>query len=385
MGEFSSGESRPQRVLVTGGAGFIGTHLVRRLLDEGHAVTVLDSFSQQVHSVPRLPDDLSGRVRLIHEDIVQRNTLQAALEGQDVVVHLAAETGTGQSMYCLERYERTNGLGTAILLDILINDQKRSVSKIVLASSRAIYGEGKYRCALHGDVYPGERSAEAMSSGRFDPQCPHCDGDCSVVPTDETTPASPLSFYGLNKYMQERSVLMLAKAAGLSAYALRYQNVYGPGQSLTNPYTGILAIFSNLARQRRDIEIFEDGAESRDFVYIDDVVEGTSKCVNSERQGLEALNIGSGKAITVMEVATAVRDYYSSSSALRVTGAFRKGDIRHNVADIEKASKLIGFKPTVDFKTGVKRFLDWTNESAVSESGYQKSIDELRSRGLIGN
>jgi dTDP-L-rhamnose 4-epimerase len=385
MGKFGCEVSRPQRVLVTGGAGFIGTHLVRRLLDEGHAVTVLDSFSQQVHLVPRLPEDLAGRVRLIHEDIIQRNTLQTALEGQDVVVHLAAETGTGQSMYCLERYERTNGLGTAILLDILINDQKRSVSKIVLASSRAIYGEGKYRCAVHGDVYPGERSVEAMSSGRFEPSCPHCGGDCSVMPTDEMTPARPLSFYGLNKYMQEQAVLMLARAGGMSAYALRYQNVYGPGQSLKNPYTGILAIFSSLARQQRDIEIFEDGAESRDFVYIDDVVDATSKCVASELQGLEILNIGSGKAITVLEVATAVRDYYSSSSALRVTGAFRKGDIRHNIADIAKATKVIGFKPTVDFNTGVKRFLDWASDSAVSDSGYQKSIDELRSRGLMGN
>jgi dTDP-L-rhamnose 4-epimerase len=375
----------PLRVLITGGAGFIGTHLTRRLLKEGCEVTILDNFNPQIHKVEALSSDVTGRVELIKADVTDSPALEAAIDGQDVVVHLAAETGTGQSMYAVTRYERTNGLGTAVLLDVLVNSRRRTVSKLIVASSRAIYGEGKYRCAVHGVVYPQGRLTDDMSRGQFEPVCPVCRSVCTVLPTDEATPANPSSFYGLGKYMQERSVLLFAKAMGISGFALRYQNVYGPGQSLQNPYTGILAIFSNLARQSRNIEIFEDGEESRDFVYIDDIVDATWRCIEPDRAGLEVFNVGSGNATSVIEVARSIVTYFQSDSQLRVSGAFRTGDIRHNVAETSLAKSVLGFEPKTQFADGLTRFLEWAIASgATSNSGYQDSINELTARGLMG-
>lgn len=379
----ASEKGQKLRVLVTGGAGFIGTHLSRRLLAEGCDVTVLDNFSEQVHSVRALPEDLAGECRLVVADVCDRDALAAAVAGQDVIVHLAAETGTGQSMYSVARYEQVNGMGTALLLDLLVNDAQRTVRKLVVASSRAIYGEGKYRCATHGVVFPAERSMEAMSKGIFDPQCPRCLAPCEVLPTDEETPANPLSYYGLTKYQQERAVLLFARTLDISGFALRYQNVYGPGQSLKNPYTGILAIFSNLARRNEGINIFEDGLESRDFVYIDDVVEATWRCIDPQRSGVDVVNVGSGRATTVMEVAQAIVKYFSSSSRIQVSGAFRKGDIRHNVADVTKARALLGFEARWGFEDGLRRFLDWAAGQESVKATYAESLAEMRSRGLF--
>jgi dTDP-L-rhamnose 4-epimerase len=376
-------ESMSMRILVTGGAGFIGTHLARRLLREGCEVTILDNFNPQVHGSTRLASDIATQVRIIEADVADREAVASALRGQDVLVHLAAETGTGQSMYAIERYERTNGLGTAVLLDELVNDSKRTVSKIVVASSRAVYGEGKYKCDSHGVVFPADRTEANLREGRFDPQCPRCGAFCSVLATDEATPANPLSFYGIGKYVQERATLLFAKTLNISGYALRYQNVYGPGQSLQNPYTGILAIFSNLARQGSEIEIFEDGLESRDFVYIDDVIEATWRCISPSRTGIDVFNVGSGCPTTVMQVAESIVRFYGSKSRLRVSGAFRKGDIRHNVADIGHAENALGFRAHVEFEDGLMRFLGWANAEPVGNSSYEVSIEELKRRGLM--
>jgi dTDP-L-rhamnose 4-epimerase len=372
------------RILVTGGAGFIGTHLARRLLREGCEVTILDNFNPQVHGSARLASDIATHVRVVEADVADREAVASALQGQDVLVHLAAETGTGQSMYAIERYERTNGLGTAVLLNELVNDAKRTVSKVVVASSRAVYGEGKYKCDVHGVVFPEDRSEENLTSGRFDPRCPDCGIVCSMLSTDETTPANPLSFYGLGKYMQERATLLFARTLNISGYALRYQNVYGPGQSLQNPYTGILAIFSNLARLGREIEVFEDGFESRDFVYVDDVIDATWRCIEPSQTGIEVFNVGSGCATTVMEVAQSIIGYYKSNSRIRVSGAFRKGDIRHNVADITRAASALGYRPSVKFEDGLRLFLRWADGEPMGNSGYEASIEELKRRGLMG-
>jgi dTDP-L-rhamnose 4-epimerase len=374
----------PMRVVVTGGAGFIGTHLTRRLLREGCAVTILDNFNPQVHGSAKLPSDIAPLVKLVTADVADPSAVSDALAGQDVVVHLAAETGTGQSMYAIERYERTNGLGTAVLLNELVNDPKRTVSKVVVASSRAVYGEGKYRCDVHGVVFPEDRSEENLTRGRFDPICPNCGVVCSMLSTDETTPANPLSFYGLGKYMQERATLLFARTLNISGYALRYQNVYGPGQSLQNPYTGILAIFSNLARLGREIEVFEDGLESRDFVYVDDVIDATWRCIDPSRTGIEVFNVGSGCATTVMEVAQSIIGHYKSDSRVRVSGAFRKGDIRHNVADITRVASALGYRPSVRFEDGLRLFLRWADGEPMGNSGYEGSIEELKRRGLMG-
>lgn len=371
-------------ILVTGGAGFIGTHLVRRLLREGCEVAVLDNFSPQIHGdVRSLPPDISPHVHLHVADIRDKEQLTRALQNQDVVVHLAAETGTGQSMYEVERYASVNIQGTALLMDCLVNKRGSSVRKLLVASSRAIYGEGKYRCQRDGVVYPSPRKAEDMRAGHFEPRCPQCQEACEPLPTSEDSAIRPSSFYGLTKHVQEQMTLLFARTLGLPALALRYQNVYGPGQSLKNPYTGILAIFSNQARANQPINVFEDGRESRDFVYIDDVVEATWRSVNAEGDHVEALNVGCGERTTVSQVVEEIVKFYSSRSEVSVTGSFRKGDIRHNVADLTRARELIGYAPQWSFGRGIVQFLQWAASQEVSASGYESSLEEMRERGLF--
>jgi dTDP-L-rhamnose 4-epimerase len=374
-------------ILITGGAGFIGSSLASRLIALEKKVRILDNFSPQIHSKAELSHELKGHVELVVADIRDRDALKGALRGVTEVIHLAAETGTGQSMYEIDKYFNVNVQGTAVLLDLLQNDQcAQSLKSIVVASSRAVYGEGAYECSIHGVQYPTERTAEKMSQGEFDPVCAHCGLRLTLLPTSESAPFMPMSFYGLTKQVQEQAVLLYAKTRGINGFGLRYQNVYGPGQSLKNPYTGILAVFSNLARQNLDIDIYEDGLESRDFVYIDDIVDATVKSVNYAENFVGPLNVGSGVAVDVGHVAEEIKSYFASSSNIKVTGAYRMGDIRHNVADISQISNLLGFDPQVQFKEGLKNFLDWASEhEAVDGSGYLKSVTELASRGLMRN
>jgi dTDP-L-rhamnose 4-epimerase len=373
------------RVLITGGAGFIGSRLARRLARGGAKLTVLDNLSPQVHG----PDasfspELTQCAECIRGDIRDQDLLARTLAGQDVVVHFAAETGTGQSMYAVKQYEDVNIRGTALLLDVLVNDPKRTVSKIVLASSRAVYGEGKYECAAHGVVYPKARGVAALKAGRFEPHCPVCDTSLSVLATTEDVPFAPSSFYGLTKQVQEQMVLMFAGTLGISGLGLRYQNVYGPGQSLSNPYTGILAVFSNLVRQGKAIDVFEDGLESRDFIYVDDVVDATAACVDPAVSGVHALNVGSGARTSVLEVAQAVVRHFRSDVAVRVTGNFRLGDIRHNFADITALQQLTPFTPKWTFAAGLGEFLRWAEQYEATDAGFERSLVELRERGLLG-
>lgn len=372
------------RILVTGGAGFIGTHLTRRLLREGCAVTVLDSFAPQVHGESQeLARDISADVRLFRGDVRDEALLLRALENQDVVVHLAAETGTGQSMYEVKRYEEINIGGTASILGAVVNGKAQGVRKLVVAASRAAYGEGQYRCAQHGTVYPSARAVEDLLAGNYEPLCPACRGECEPEATSENAPLRPLSFYGLTKQVQEQMVLMFGRSCGFSAYALRYQNVYGPGQSLSNPYTGILAIFFGLARSESTIQIFEDGKESRDFVFVDDVVEATWRFIREERERSGAYNVGTGERTSVLEVANAITDFFGNDTRVEVTGAFREGDIRHNFADLTKIEAAIGFTPRWRFREGLARFLDWAAEQDSRAGGYESSLYEMRERGLL--
>lgn len=235
-------------VLITGGAGFIGTHVARCLLAQGHSITILDKFLPQVHGTRQeLAADLQGHVRLVRGDVADPLALEAALLDAQCVIHLAAETGTGQSMYEVSRYSRTNLTGTAELCDCLVRRAGKKLERMVVASSRAIYGEGAYRCPEHGVVYPRPRPGKEKERRLFDPVCPVCGGECVSIPTPESAPFQPSSFYGLTKQMQEQTILMFGDVLGIPSVALRFQNVFGPGQSLQNPYTGILAIFSNLA------------------------------------------------------------------------------------------------------------------------------------------
>lgn len=374
-------------VLITGGAGFIGQRLSESLIKSGFKIRIIDNFSPQIHAVDSLPSSLASEVFLLRGDVRDRSLLKKALDGVDSVVHLAAETGTGQSMYEIDRYFSVNVQGTATLLDLLQNDPcGEKVKNLVVASSRAIYGEGAYCCSVHGTVYPDQRTREKMEAGVFEPTCPSCGAQVSISPTTEAAPFKPMSFYGLTKQVQEQAVLLFGKTRGINAFGLRYQNVYGPGQSLKNPYTGILAVFSNLARQNQAIEIYEDGQESRDFVYIDDVVEATTRCVDFSGDFCGALNVGSGEATSVMTVAQEIKNYFGSNSPIGVSGAFRVGDIRHNIADVSLTQKVLGFVPDTSFKQGLSNFLAWAESQPVEDkSAYLRSVGELAARGLMGN
>lgn len=372
------------KILVTGGAGFIGTALVRRLLHDGHAVTVLDNFSPQVHGDHgELQSDIVKDVTLIRGDVRDENSWSAAISGQEVLVHLAAETGTGQSMYCVRHYSDVNVTGTSLIMEQLLK-QRHGIHSLIVASSRSVVGEGAYRCAEHGVVYPQGRSAEEMQTGDFEVKCPICRRRVPMIPTPEDVPFHPISFYALTKQVQEQMALMYARTLGINGFCLRYQNVYGPGQSLKNPYTGILAIFSNQARAHAPIYIFEDGFESRDFVYIDDVIEATVRCIEAAPQPPIVLNVGTGIPVTVSEVVKGIAQYFDSRSEASVTGAFRQGDIRHNCADLERLRKTLKFVPRVTFQEGLRKFLAWAESQEAQHGSYERSLSEMRDLGLMG-
>ncbi|MDF1479144.1 NAD-dependent epimerase/dehydratase family protein [Leifsonia sp. H3M29-4] len=377
-----------ESVLITGGAGFIGTALAHRLVADGHRVRVLDTLSSQVHGDdPANTSPLLQAVSKVAEvrvgSVTDRSIVQDALEGIDVVVHLAAETGTGQSMYEIARYVEVNAGGTALLLDVLAAGE-HTVRKIVVASSRAIYGEGKYQDSTGAVVYPAFRSDEQLAAGRFELVDPR-DGNATLttVPTDEGSRLSPSSVYGITKLTQEQLVLTSAPTVGVAGVALRYQNVYGPGQSLRNPYTGILSIFSTLIREGSEINIFEDGLESRDFVFIDDVVAATHAAMFSPAADGLAINVGSGVSTTVLDVVAELERAFERSARVVVSGNYRLGDIRHNVADLTLAERVLDYRPTVTFAEGIGRFVGWVKDTRLEAGAYERSLDELRSRSLL--
>lgn len=377
-----------KRVLITGGAGFIGSNLALKLIEKGYQVTVLDNLSPQIHGTdPYTTSPLyrsiveNSDITFIHGSVTSEQDWTQALDGVDAVVHLAAETGTGQSMYEIQKYLEINIMGTGILLDLLTN-KPHTVKRVVVAASRAIYGEGRYHCATHGDVFPTERKETDMSRGDFECKCPICGSTVDLLSTTEDSKIHPTSLYGITKQNQEQMVHVICKSLGIDSVAFRYQNVYGPGQSLSNPYTGILSIFSTQIKNGNDINIFEDGLESRDFVYIDDVVDATILGLETPAAVGRSFNVGADKPINVMKVAQTLRENYNSSVQIHISGNYRLGDIRHNYADITLASGILGYKPKVDFVEGIKRFCAWVNTQQVQEDKYEQSIQEMKRKGL---
>jgi dTDP-L-rhamnose 4-epimerase len=375
-----------QSILITGGAGFIGSNLALALLSRGHSVRVLDNLSPQIHGVDALKSPLyqsiKDKVDFIRGDVTNESDLILALTGVDTVVHLAAETGTGQSMYAIRHYTDVNVSGTALLLEIIANN-KNSIKRMVVASSRAVYGEGRYHCELHGCVYPDARRSENMEQGDFEVHCPQCDGFVKLVPTDENTPVRPSSIYGITKLNQEQMVLTVGRAKGVSTIAYRYQNVYGPGQSLSNPYTGILSIFSTRIRNEKGINIFEDGLESRDFVHINDVVAATVAGIESADEIIGVFNVGSGVATNVLDVANSLQTLFNKCIPIEISGQFRIGDIRHNLADLTLVKSVLGWAPSISFREGLEGFVDWAKNEAIQHDRYEESLAELRSKGLF--
>jgi dTDP-L-rhamnose 4-epimerase len=374
------------RVLITGGAGFIGSNLVQALHAKGHEITVLDCLSPQIHGADPeaspLVRAIDGKARLIRASVLDRDVMAEALAQTDVVVHFAAETGTGQSMYQVHDYCQVNIGGTSLMLDLL-GGMTHSVKRMVVASSRSIYGEGRYTAADGTFVYPGTRREADMLAGRFDPLDPETGAAYTLAATDEASKIHPSSVYGISKQVQEQLVLTVCPTLGIAPVALRYQNVYGPGQSLSNPYTGILSIFSNLIMSGKPINVFEDGLESRDFVFIDDVVAATMLAIEHDAAPGHAFNVGSGVATNVLDVVTQLMAAYGRETAWRVSGEFRLGDIRHNYADLTLIRSRLGFDPQVSFAEGIRHFAAWAQTQGPRASAYEKSLDEMKARGLM--
>jgi len=368
----------PPRVLITGGAGFIGCHVARVLLDRGHAVRILDCILDQVHGKARKPAALPLDAELMVGDVRDRKALERALNGVDRVVHLAAEVGVGQSMYAVDRYVSVNDLGTATLLQELI---ARPVERVVVASSMSIYGEGLYRNANGETVETAERGGRT-GKGSWDP----FDGEgrpLTPVPTPEWKRPNLASVYAISKYVQERLTLTVAGAYGMDAVALRLFNVYGPGQALSNPYTGVLAIFASRLLNGKAPAVFEDGRQRRDFVHVEDVAEAFAIALEHPRAAGEVFNIGSGAERSVTEVAELLAAAMARPDLKpEIIGKSRKGDIRHCFADTTKARQELGFEATRDFSTGLAELADWVaDQEAVDRVSDARR--ELETRGLV--
>jgi len=368
----------PRRVLITGGAGFIGCHVARALLDRGHRVRIVDCLLEQVHGKARSASPLPVDAELMVGDVRDREALARALKGIDSVIHLAAEVGVGQSMYAVDRYVSVNDLGTATLLQELI---ARPVERVVVASSMSIYGEGLYRDADGNVVETAERSARATE--RYWDPVDKDDRPLTPLPTSEWKRPSLASVYAITKHVQERLVLTVAGAYGMKAVALRLFNVYGPGQALSNPYTGVLAIFASRLLNAKPPVVFEDGRQRRDFVHVGDVAEAFAIALDHPKAAGGVFNVASGKDHSISEVAELLAAAMARPDLkAEILGKSRKGDIRHCFADTTKAREALGFTATRDFSSGLSELADWVaDQEAVDRVSDARR--ELEMRGLV--
>jgi dTDP-L-rhamnose 4-epimerase len=375
-----------KKVLITGGVGFIGVQIAKLLVQRQWPVLLFDSLSPQIHgaipdftSVPVLK---SPQVELMRGDVCRATDWANALVDVRYVIHLAAETGTAQSMYEISRYTGTNVGGTASLLDYLAN-HKHKVAKIILASSRSVYGEGAYRCSRCGPVYPSSRSEEMLRSAHWQPLCPSCRGEIDAAHTPEEAQTRPASVYAATKLAQEDLVRVASQALGIPAIIFRLQNVYGDGQSLRNPYTGILSIFSNLLRAGKTIRLYEDGQESRDFVHVSDVAHAVLLGLTSDGGDGFTLNVGSGRASSVEHVALLLKERFGGKVQPVISGQYRLGDIRHGYADLTAIRTRLGFFPQVSLDHGLDSFVDWVKKQPVESDRLDIATQELVVRGLM--
>ena len=378
-----------KNVLITGGAGFIGSEIVTKLYENKEwNIIVLDLLSEQIHGKNAEESYLYNRIKdkcnFIKCDVRDYESVRKSVENVEYIIHLAAETGTGQSMYQINRYNEVNIMGTSNLFQAISNLGKASkVKKIILSSSRSVYGEGKYNCKSCGVIYPKSRSREAMLNGDFNLYCPKCGGKLDLIPTTEDSEINPCSLYAFTKYSQEKMLQTLCPAMNIDYTIFRFQNVYGAGQSLKNPYTGILSIFSTLMLEDKPINIFEDGLESRDFIHVKDIADGVIASLDNSQCNGEIINLGSGINTTVIAIAEILKKAYNSQSNLNITGDFRVGDIAHNKADISKAKKLLRFEPKISLENGLNDFCRWVKNQATDNTGYEKSLNEMEQSGLF--
>ena len=368
-------------ILVTGGAGFIGSHLVDALVDAGHRVRILDSLVEQVHG-PSAPPHLNGQAEFILGDVCNAETVRNALDGIEVVYHQAAEVGVGQSMYEIVRYVRANDLGTAVLLEEMIK-RPSQFKKLLVASSMSIYGEGAYRCETCGtNVYPQLRSNEQLAAHDWEFKCERCGGVLSMAGTTETKPLFPTSVYAVSKQDQEQYCLAVGRAYGIPTVGFRYFNVYGTRQALSNPYTGVCAIFSSRLLNDQAPTIFEDGEQSRDFVHVSDIINANLLALENDGGDFAAMNIGTGRATSVKQIAQLLANGLGRKIEPAIVGKYREGDIRHCIADISKAKRLIGYEPKVTLEKGLEELLAWVRQQAAADR-VEAATAELSRKGLV--
>src|SRR5579875_1092436 len=368
-----------KQILITGGAGFVGSHLADGLLAAGHAVRVLDDLTPQVHPAGP-PDYLSPDVELIRGDVRDPNLLKTVLEGVDVVFHFAATVGVGQSMYEIARYMSVNTQGTAELLQAML-DAKMTPEKLIVASSMSIYGEGRYVCSSCGQsAAPPVRSVAQLRSGQWDLPCEACGGVLKPVPTDETKPSEINSVYALSKRDQEQLCLIYGRNYGLPVTALRFFNIYGTRQALSNPYTGVAAVFASRMLNGNAPLVFEDGEQMRDFVSVHDIVRANILAMERPESNGEVINIGCGKPITIRQVAEILARALGKEVEPVITQKYRAGDIRHYYADITKARTLLGYEPQVTHEEGFRELAAWL-QGQQAEDRAETTLKELSSYG----
>jgi dTDP-L-rhamnose 4-epimerase len=371
---------KEKKVLITGGAGFVGSHTADALVKEGHSVRILDNLTEQVHT-SGAPAYLSRDAEFFEADVRDLEALCSAVRGVDVIYHLAAAVGVGQSMYRIADYTSVNNLGTANLLQAIL-ETRSYPEKIIVASSMSIYGEGKYCCSNCGEVRTNTRSLEQMKGKRWEMACPHCGTSLIAAATDESKPLHCSSIYALSKKDQEEMTLIFGRTYGIPVVALRYFNIYGPRQSLSNPYTGVAAIFASRLMNGNPPVVFEDGRQMRDFVNVRDIVQANLLAMNASAADGRAVNVGSGRPVTVLEIATELARGLGVNVPLAITGKYRAGDIRHCFADISASKQFLGYQPRVQLKDGLQELAQWLKLQDARDH-MEEAMERLSVHGLV--
>lgn len=369
-----------ERILVTGGAGFVGSHLVDALVKRGYGVRILDNLDPQVHGASgKLPAYLNKECQFIKGDVREPSIFKKAIKGTDVVYHLAAAVGVGQSMYQIKKYIEVNTLGTAILLDLLANTRNK-VRKLIVASSMSIYGEGSYKCQTCGFVYPQLRTEQQLKQRRWEMFCPCCGKKTQPLPTSEDKVLQPSSIYALSKRDQEEQCLIIGRSYKIPTVAMRYFNIYGSRQSLSNPYTGVAAIFSSRIKNHHSPLIYEDGLQTRDFIHVSDIVQANLLVLTNPKADYQALNVGTARPTSILEVAKILIRLYKANVKPQIVNKYRAGDIRHCYADISRIRQL-GFSHRVSLEKGFLELIEWGKVVRAEDKTSQASM-ELKSKGL---
>ena len=371
-----------KNILVTGGMGFVGSYLVDKLIQRGHRVRIFDNLDPQVHPNRELPDYANPHAEFIQADIRDYDALKKALHGIEIIFHKAAAVGVGQSQYEIKKYVDVNTGGTANLLDILVNN-KHNIEKLIVAASQTSYGEGRYTCAEHGPQHPGLRPENQLKRANWEHKCPVCKKDMPPAPVPEDTERLCHTIYAQTKTHQEDMVLNIGRAYKIPSVALRYFNIFGPRQSLSNPYTGVTAIFMSRLKNNKRPVIYEDGKQSRDFISVHDIVRANILAMEKSEGDYQAFNVGSGIGTSIEHIALTLSNILGTEHlAPHIPGTYRQGDTRHSIADISRIKKTLGFEPSVSFQHGMEELVEWGRDREAID-GFAKAQDALQQRGLI--